>query len=116
MSVAAPLLPPGFEDLERFVATWDHPDFNSRRACRGGLSMEDIRDFYESIRQRADAALTLVEQHPFEQMPDEVARLYRLVLALAHASMATEIHGAPRAPYAPYPDQLTVTRSFRIFA
>src|SRR3546814_9368794 len=63
------------------------------------------------MRHRADAALTLVEQYPFEQMPEDVARLYRLVLALAHASMATEIHGSARAPYAPYPDKLTVTRS-----
>ena len=111
----ARLLPPGFADLERFVAAWDHPNFNARRAYRGGLPMADIRDFYETMRHRADAALTLVEEHPFDRMPDDVARLYRLVLALAHASMATEIHGAARAPYAPYPDQLSVTRSFSVF-
>src|SRR3546814_14880282 len=112
MNVETRLLPSGFEDPERFVATWDHPDFNGRRAWRGGLPMEDIRDFYETMRHRADAALTLVEQYPFEQMPEDVARLYRLVLALAHAPMATELHGSARAPYAPYPDNLPATRIF----
>jgi hypothetical protein len=116
MSGETRLLPQGFEDLERFVATWDQPDFNGRRAYRGGIPMEEIRDFYETMRHRADEALTLIGQHPFANMPEDVARLYRPVLALAHASMATEVHGAPRAPYAPYPDQLTVTRSFSVFA
>src|SRR3546814_21017896 len=116
MNVETRLLPSGFEDLERFVATWDHPDFNGRRAWRGGLPMEDIRDFYETMRHRADAALTLVEQYPFEQMPEDVARLYSLVPAPAHASMATAIHGSARPPSAPYPAKPPATRLLSTFS
>src|SRR3546814_9901751 len=97
MNVETRLLPSGFEDLERFVATWDHPDFNGRRAWRGGLPMEDIRDFYETMRHRVDAALTLVEQYPFEQMPEDVARLYRLVRSEEHTS---ELQSLMRISYA----------------
>jgi hypothetical protein len=113
--MSAQPLPPGFEDLEPFVADWDYPDFNERRAHRGGADMAEIRRFYDAMVPRAAAALDLIDTHPFEAMPDDVARLYRLVLALSHASMAVEVHGVARAPYAPYPDQLSVTRSFRTF-
>lgn len=109
------LLPEGFADLEPFVADWALPSFNERRAHRGGADMADIRRFYDAMVPRADAALALIEQHPYRDMPEDVARLYLLVLALSHASMAIEVHGATRAPYAPYPDQLTVTRSFGVF-
>lgn len=114
--MSAGLLPPGFEDLEPFVAAWDGADFNARRAHRGGIDMAEIRRFYDAVVPRAAAALDLIDSHPYREMPDDVARLYRLILALSHASMAIEVHGAARAPYAPYPDQLTVTRSFGTFA
>lgn len=109
------MLPAGFEDLEPFLAQWDLPTFNERRAFRGGLSLEEIRRFYDAMVPRASAALALIDTYPLRGMPDDVARLYRLVLALSHASMAVEVHGAARAPYAPYPDQLHLTRSFSVF-
>ncbi|MFW2828758.1 hypothetical protein [Sphingomonas sp. ID0503] len=108
-------LPAGFEELEPFVEEWDLPTFNARRAYRGGRSMEEIRRFYDAMVPRASDALALVDGHAFPDLPEDVARLYRLLLALNHAAMAIEVHGAPRAPYAPYPDQLTVTRSFATF-
>lgn len=109
------LLPKGFEELEPFLAGWDLPTFNARRAFRGAQSMEAIQCFYDAMVPRGSAALALVDRYPFPDYPEDVARLYRLLLALNHAAMAIEVHGAARAPYAPYPDQLAVTRSFSTF-
>jgi hypothetical protein len=108
-------LPAGFEDIEPFADPWDLPDFNARRLARGGADMAEIRRFYDAMTPRAAAALDVVGRHPLHALPEDVARLYRLVLALAHVSMAVEVHGAPRAPFVPYPDSLRLHTSFSPF-
>ena len=65
--------------------------------------MAEITAFYDVILPLAPAAMNYLEGFALDAMPPAEARLFELVLALAHVSMATELHGAPRAPHTPYP-------------
>lgn len=104
------LLPPGFEDLVPFVDYWAGETTQERIHARATASMETIRAFYDAMTERAEAALQYVEQFPLNQMPEDAARLYRLVLALGQAHVAVEIHGQPRAPGTPYPTGIRILR------
>ena len=66
--------------------------------------------------QRADAALALLQPYDPEKLTGPMARLYQLVLALAHAAMAVEVHGAHRGKYSPYPQTIRVAEGPAAFA
>ena len=101
--MAEQLLPEGFEALEPFHAYWGVPGTEERRQRRESASMADIVAFYDVMIDLAPAAMKHLEPFPLDAMPPETARLMELVLALAHVSMATELHGQVRAPHTPYP-------------
>ena len=109
------LLPAGFDDLEPYLATWDLPNFDERRLLRGSLPMEAIQRFYDGMTVRAEAALDHLDQFSLDNMPQDTARLYRLILALAHASIAIEVTRAPHVPFASFPDDFSLTRDGRPF-
>lgn len=109
----AALLPAGFEDLLPFVDYWAGDTTEQRMNARAGASMETIRAFYDGMTGRAEAALQYVERFPLQQLPDDAARLFKLVLALGQAHIAVEIHGRPRAPGTPFPNSLRITRGMR---
>lgn len=104
-------LPEGFEALEQFLTSWCCDTSAERIKVRCESSMDDIRAFYDAMLDHADDALDLIETHPIGEMPDDVARLAKLVLGLAQASVAVELHGQPRAPDAPYPNSIRLVRS-----
>lgn len=104
------LLPEGFEALEQFQAYWGVPDTQTRRERREACSMSEIMAFYEVILPLAPAAMKHLEGFALDSMPPAEARLFELVLALAHVSMATELHGEPRAPHSPYPHDVKLVR------
>lgn len=110
MNPSQALLPAGFEDLVPFVDYWAGETTEARIHARSTASMATIREFYDAMTERAEAALQYVEQFPLNQMPDDAARLYRLVLALGQAHVAVEIHGQPRAPGTPYPTGIRILR------
>lgn len=103
---AAPLLPPGFAALAPFVADWALPTTNERLFVRASKPLAETRAFYDAMVDHADAAMTEIDRYPLDAMPEDVARLACLVLALAQASVAIEIHGAPRAPGTPWPNSI----------
>lgn len=109
----AALLPAGFEDLLPFVAYWAGDTTEQRMNARAGASMETIRAFYDAMTARAEEALQYVERFPLQQLPDDAARLFKLVLALGQAHIAVEIHGRPRAPGTPFPNSLRIARGMR---
>lgn len=115
MTGQANMLPLGFEDLEPFVGYWAGESTNTRLHARSGASMEDIRCFYDAIIDRAEAALTYLDPLPIDALPEEAARLFRLVLALAQAAVAVEIHGQPRAPGTPYPNSIRLVAGAQPF-
>lgn len=101
--MAEQLLPEGFEALEPFHAYWGVPGTQERRERRESASMADIVAFYDVIIELAPAAMKHLEAFQLDAMPPASARLMELVLALAHVSMATELHGQARAPHTPFP-------------
>ena len=71
-------------------------------------SMAQILAFYDAILPLADQALAHIERFPLDQLPDDAARLMRLLLALTQAAIAVEYHGQPRAAFTPYPHALQI--------
>ena len=104
------LLPPGFSDLEPFVAYWAGETTADRWRARCLASMDQIRTFYDAALVRGEEALTCLEAFPLDALPPEATRLLRLLLALSQAAMAVEIHGQPRAPGTPWPNSLVIER------
>lgn len=104
------LLPPGFEDLHRFVDKWAKPTTNERFAARAESDMDEIVEFYEAMVARADEAMTLIDSHDLHSLPPDVGRLCQLVLALCQASVAVEILREPYFKGAPYPSSVRVAR------
>lgn len=109
------LLPAGFAALEPFAATWGADSTNERMHARATSSMAEIRAFYETALQHAEAAMAHCEQFPLDTMPDDAARLYRIVLGLVQAAVAVELHGQPRAPGTPWPNSIRIERGVEPF-
>jgi hypothetical protein len=99
-------LPKGFESLEPFVEHWDVPTSHERWNRRASTPYPDIERFYAAMFARAEEATAYVEQFSLDAMPEDAARLFRLVLALNHASIAVELHQASRVPHSPFPHSL----------
>jgi len=104
------LLPNGFEALEPFVAYWDVPSSEMRMRRRSEASMEDIKAFYDAMAPRGEQILQYLERFKMDALPEREARLFRLLLALAQAAMAVEMHGQPRVPFSPYPHAVTILK------
>lgn len=110
-----PLLPPGFSELERFVPFWAGATSTARWQARNSASIEEIRDFYEPMVRFGEQALVYLEQFPMNSLPPDAARLFCLVLALAQAAMAIEIHGSARAPGTPWPNSMRIEKGAQPF-
>ncbi|WP_201747197.1 hypothetical protein [Glaciimonas sp. PCH181] len=104
------LLPAGFEDLAPFVAYWVRDTNDERWQQRSKASMEEIQHFYDQMLARAEDAISYLDQFAFDDMPQDAACLFKLVLAIAHAAMAVEMHGQPRAHHAQLRSDLHVSK------
>jgi len=109
-SIVSSSLPVGFDSLERFVPQWAKDTTQERLEVRCSLEMDEIREFYDAMTARAEEALAYLEQFPVDSMPDSGRRLLALVLALAQAHVAVEIHKAARAPNTPWPNSIRIKR------
>ena len=101
-------LPPGYEELEEFVDYWDVPTSNERWTRRAAADYPDIVRFYDAMTPRMEEATAYVEEYPLNDMPDDVACLFRLLLALMQAAIAVELHQASRVPHSPFPHALKI--------
>lgn len=88
-------LPAGFEDLHRFAAKWALPTERQRNAERLASSMEEIREFYDVMAPRMDAAVEHVNQFTMDAMPAPSRRLFDLAMAFMEISHAVEVWGSP---------------------
>ncbi len=104
------LLPPGFGELEGFVAYWAGETNDIRWDRRSRAAMAEIRRFYDAMLPRGEDAMKYLEKFPLAEMPDDATRLFRLLLSLAHASMAVEMHRQPRAKFSPFPHGMHIGR------
>jgi hypothetical protein len=98
MKMADTLLPAGFSDLEPFVAAWCVDSEPERYAKRLSSTMDEIQAFYDAIFPRAEAAIGHLEQFPLDALPDDAARLLKLLYSLIVISFAVEIWRQPRIP------------------
>lgn len=103
-------LPLEFEDLEPFVQYWLRDTNDERWQQRSKASMEEILKFYEPMLARAEDVLAYLEQFKMDDnMPPDATRLFKLLLSLAQAAIAVEMHGQPRARHSPFPHRIRVT-------
>ncbi|MCB2050817.1 MAG: hypothetical protein KDE63_05240 [Novosphingobium sp.] len=108
-------LPAGFESLQPFVRYWAVPGVQERRERREEASMEEITEFYDAMLEKAESAIKLFEGRDLGALEGAELRLMQLLLALAHASMATELHRQPRAPHTPYPHNVRLVKGPPLF-
>ena len=109
-------LPAGFEDLEHLVEQWAGVSPGDRWDRRARAPMAEIQAFYDIMVSRTDAALKYLQPKPLETLEGADARLFQLVLALAHVAMAVELHKQPRAPFSPYPHGIEIIKGPSPFA
>lgn len=106
----ANLLPAGFEELERFLPYWDVPTSQERIDRRSRASWAANQEFYDAMVPRGAEALGYFDGFPLDGLPEDGARLFRLMLALVHVSMAIELHGQVVAPHCPYPNTIHIVQ------
>ena len=88
-------LPADFADLERFVEHWDVATSQERWIRRSETPLPEIRAFYDAMLARADDALAYVERCPLHNLPEDAARLLRLLLSMTQAAMAWSSNPVP---------------------
>ena len=103
-------LPPGFADLEPFVADWAHADFEARFDARYSADMKAITEFYHAMLPRADALLAVIEKQDLTALEGDNLNGYRLLMSLAHCALAVERHKQPRAPNTQYPNSVRIVK------
>lgn len=91
-----PLLPTEFADLEPYAETWCLRTEAERWDQRMASSMAELVAFYDAAFPRLEAAIEYCDEHPLDQLPDDVERLLQLIHSLVLVSMAVEIFGQPK--------------------
>ena len=89
-------LPADFADLEHFVADWVHEDASGRMAKRLSSQMPEIKAFYHAMLPRGEVALAYLRNFQLGAVPDDAARLLKLMLMLAEVAPAVEWYDDPR--------------------
>src|SRR5262245_41656670 len=91
-------LPNWFAELEPFAERWCLATERERYAQRLASSLADMKAFYDAIFPRVDAALEYCDRFPLAELPDDAARLLRLVHSFVMVSFPVEVWGRPRIP------------------
>ena len=105
------LLPPGYADLEPFVAIWALPTTAERAARRGDSTPEERQAFYDAMSPHAAEALAALDTRPLDQLDEAETRLLNLLLAFGHASLAVEIQGDAEAQHTLWRNRMVITRA-----
>jgi hypothetical protein len=113
--MTAVLLPPGFEALAPFIDRWAVDTTAARLHARSTASMAEIRAFYDAMLPQAEAAIICIDQHDIRDLPAGHATLAKLVLSLAQAAVAVEMHGQPVSPGTPYPNSVRIPQGIAPF-
>lgn len=91
-------LPKQFSDLDTYVEKWDQPDYNARYTVRLASSMEELRDFYAAMLERAEDIKSYLDGKSFDQYQEEDRRLARLMFAVSVVGPAVDIYRSPVVP------------------
>ena len=88
-------LPPGYENLEAYVADWNLPDSRARSGKRATTSYVAIKAFYDAILPLAPAALADLANLELGALDERQERLLKLLLSLAEIGPAVEWYEQP---------------------
>src|SRR3990172_6007336 len=90
-------LPADFADLEPF-AEWAIPTEGARYDKRIASTMDEMQAFYDAAFPRMEDALSYLEQHSMDDLPEDAKRLLWLYCALVTVSFPVEVWRQPRVP------------------
>ncbi len=91
-------LPEGFSELEAFVEQWDLPNFNARYRARLESSLDELREFYAAMLERAEEIKCYLDGKAFGEYGEEDRRLARLMFAVSVVGPAVDIYRSPVVP------------------
>ena len=92
------MLPSAFADLEPFAEKWCLATETERYAARLATTMAEMQAFYDAITPRAEAAIAYCDQHPIDDLPDDVLHLMHLIYSMIMVSFPVEAWSQPRIP------------------
>jgi hypothetical protein len=93
-----PTLPALFADLEPWVVDWARPTRRERYEVRLSKSIEELEAFYDAIAPRAEEAIAYLKTLDIGDLPEDAARLLRLLYSMILVSYAVNIFKQPRIP------------------
>jgi hypothetical protein len=96
--VADARLPNGFADLEPWADRWCLATERERYAQRLASPIDEMKAFYAAMFPRIEAALEHCDRFPLDDMPEDAARLLRLVHSFVMVSFPIEVWGQPNIP------------------
>jgi hypothetical protein len=105
------MLPPGFETLEPFAATWAVASAAARAQRRSSSSAEERSAFYQAAKELLAPALAVLDRKPLKAFDDQERRLMNLMLCFAHVAQAVEVQRDGEASHAQLRASLTITRA-----
>lgn len=106
-------LPDGYQDLEQFLDRWNALTSHERWTQRAATPYPEIVAFYDAMLERADAAIAYLDQFPLNDMPEPAQNLFRLMLAMCHASLAVEMHQSSGIRNAPQQHGVRILSGFQ---
>jgi hypothetical protein len=92
------ILPQEFADLEPFAPKWCLATERERYSTRMATTFQDMRAFYDAVTPRAEAAMTYIEQFPFDELPEDALNLLHLLYSMIEVSFPVEVWFQPRVP------------------
>lgn len=104
-------LPPGFENLERFVAMWAAPCAAERARRRGASTEADRTRFYAAGKEMLVSALAYLDKKPLGQLDPKEQTLLNLMLSLCHVSLAVELQGQEESNHTKVRELMRITRT-----
>ena len=92
------MLPGVFADLERFAGDWSLVTEAERYTKRLASSMAEMREFYDVITPRAEAAMAYCDTFALDGMAEPALNLLYLLYSMVMVSFPVEVWGQPRVP------------------
>lgn len=99
LEVSHKLLPEEFRDLQRFAGEWALATEPERIRKRYASTLKEMKEFYDVMRTRAEAALEHLNRFPLDRLPEPERQLLCMIFSFVEISLSVEVFGAPGVPY-----------------
>jgi hypothetical protein len=91
-------LPPGFSDLEPFVADWALPTRAQRYEARLSKPFDELVRFCDAVAPRAEEAIAYLNGRDIDDLPDDATTLLHLLYSMILVSYAVNVFKQNRIP------------------